>query len=320
MTAVILDTDIGGDIDDSWALLHMLNCPELDVRMVTTGTGDPTYRAGIVAGLLAAAGRDDIPIGLGLPTALRAGELVRPQGAFAREAALGRYRGTVADDGVRALVDCVMNSAEPVTIVAIGPVTNIAAALEVEPAITENARVVGMLGSVRTGWYGDPPGPAPEGNVYRDVAACRAVFAADWNVSITPLDTCGVVALKDARYAAIRDSNSPAMRALMRNYREWCESCPEGMHDFDAWIHGERRRLDTPLYERSSTTLFDCVAVYMAYDESLLEMETLPIALDDDGTMRVTQGAPEIRTATKWKDLEAFNDHLVERLLASTPR
>ena len=48
-TPVILDTDIGFDVDDVWALVFLLQCPELDVKLITTTTGDTWYRAAIVA-------------------------------------------------------------------------------------------------------------------------------------------------------------------------------------------------------------------------------------------------------------------------------
>jgi len=63
---VIFDADIGGDIDDTWALVMLLKSPELDVKLVTTDAGNARYRAKIVARLLEVAGRTDIPIGLGL--------------------------------------------------------------------------------------------------------------------------------------------------------------------------------------------------------------------------------------------------------------
>jgi hypothetical protein len=68
---VILDTDIGDDIDDTWALALLLRSPELDVKLVTTATGDTTYRAQIVARLLEVAGRTDVPVGIGPAGPLR---------------------------------------------------------------------------------------------------------------------------------------------------------------------------------------------------------------------------------------------------------
>ena len=62
---VVLATDIGTDIDDTWALAMLLRSPELDLKLVLTETGDPRYRAAVAAKFLEAAGRSDVPIGLG---------------------------------------------------------------------------------------------------------------------------------------------------------------------------------------------------------------------------------------------------------------
>src|SRR5471032_934954 len=64
-TPVILVTDIGTDIDDSWALALALRSPELDVKLVLTDPADTVYRADVAAKFLEAAGRADIPIGIG---------------------------------------------------------------------------------------------------------------------------------------------------------------------------------------------------------------------------------------------------------------
>ena len=64
---VILDTDIGFDVDDVWALAFMLRCPELDVKLVTTNTGDTEYSAALACKLLQVAERADIPVGIGMP-------------------------------------------------------------------------------------------------------------------------------------------------------------------------------------------------------------------------------------------------------------
>ena len=63
----ILDTDIGHDVDDVWALAFLLKCPELDIKLITTSTGDTVYRAELVAKMLQLLGRTDIPIGIGIP-------------------------------------------------------------------------------------------------------------------------------------------------------------------------------------------------------------------------------------------------------------
>jgi inosine-uridine nucleoside N-ribohydrolase len=327
MNAVVLDTDIGGDIDDTWALAMLLRCPELDLRLVTTVTGDTTYRARLAAGILSAAGRDDIPVGIGAASTFPDGVPAQPQRRFADEVDLDGYRGTVHADGIAALIDCVMSSAEPVTIIAIGPMTNIGAALALEPAIAENARLVGMLGSVRgvgSVLQGHPDmggGPVPEYNVQADVSACRAAFEAPWESTITPLDTCAEIVLRGERYQRVRAADSRLSKALLRNYQVWYETLLAASTQFlDGFSFIDRyfgdAVADVPYWQRGSSVLFDTVAVYLAYDESLLNIERLPIALDDDGLMHITPGAPELRVATSWRDRDKFENHLVDRLTA----
>ena len=64
---VILDTDIGNDIDDNWALGLLLKTPELAPKLVLSCTGDTEYRALVAAKFLDRAGRPEIPVAVGVP-------------------------------------------------------------------------------------------------------------------------------------------------------------------------------------------------------------------------------------------------------------
>ena len=320
MTAVVLDTDIGTDIDDTWALAFLLRCPELDLRLVTTATGDTTYRAALTAGLLSVAGRDDVPIGVGVPTGLPPQLPPRPQARFANRFALASYRGDAYEDGVSALAAFIMQSDEPVTVIATGPMTNIAAALALQPAVAGRARVVAMLGSLRRGYLTGPvAGPVAEYNVAMDVTACRAVLAASWEITIAPLDVCGEIVLRSERYSLIRRTDDALIAALLENYREWYEVCRTPGSAFSGGFDQLDRHFDDttankPFWERSSTVLYDTVAVRLAFDEELMHIEPLPIAVEDDGLTRVASGAPGVRVATAWRDRGRFEDELVRRL------
>ncbi len=296
MIPVILDTDIGTDIDDTWALAMLLRSPELDLRLVVSDTGDTHYRARLIAKMLESAGRTDVPVGVGIPLE----QAEKPQAEWVADYQLSAYPGRVYEDGVGAIVDTVMSSPEPVTLIAIGPVVNIAAALQREPAIAERARFVGMHGSIRRGYDGRPQVDA-EYNVVKYPHACQAVFAAPWEITITPLDTCALVRLEGERYRAVRDCDDPLIRALMENYRIWARHV--------SWARG----IDPDV---SSSVLFDTVAVYLAFSEELLLVETLPVRVTDDGYTRVEPGARLVRCATEWKDLPAFTDLLVQRLVS----
>jgi inosine-uridine nucleoside N-ribohydrolase len=292
---VIFDTDIGGDIDDTWALIMLLKSPELDVRMVVSDNGNTVYRSKLLAKLLEACGRTDIPVGMGIEK----DERPSAQSKWVGDYQLSQYPGEVHEDGVGAMIDMIRRSTEPISLVCVGPVPNISAALKRDPAIANRSRFVGMHGSVRRG-YGGRAEPSAEWNVRAKPEALQDVFAAPWEITITPLDTCGIVNLKGDRYQKVYRCPDPGVRALMENYRVWASNKdPKG------------KSIDPT---KRSSTLFDTVAVYLAYSEELLLIEELPLRVTDQGYTVIDNKGKRVRCATRWKDLEAFKDHLVTRL------
>ena len=294
---VIYDSDIGDDIDDTWALVLLLKSPEFDVKLVVGDQGKREYRAGLFGKLLETAGRTDVAIGKGLDVG-RSGS--GRQQAWLGDYDLASYPGKVYEDGVQAIIDTIMSSPKPITVIAVGPLPNIAAALKREPRIAQKARFVGMHGSVRKG-YGGSPKISAEYNVRADAKACQAVLSAPWDVTITPLDTCGLVTLKGEKYAKVRDCRDPLVKALIANYRAWWKANP-----------GSKKNPNRA--ETASSTLFDTVAVYLAFTQKLCKMETLPIRVTDKGKTVIDASAKKMQVATQWKDLGAFEDFLVERL------
>ena len=294
---VILATDIGDDIDDTWALGLILRSPELDLKLVVGEYGRATYRARLLARFLERVGRTDVPVGVGMD--------IEPKGDGGRQAEwikgydLKAYPGKVYADGVQAMIDLVMQSEEPVTLIAIGPLPNVAEALRREPRIAQHARFVGMQGSVRKG-YGGTPKPDAEWNVKANPQACRTVFTAAWDITITPLDTCGLVRLRGDKYAKVRDSKDPVAVAIIENYRAWAASSGEA--DLKA------------LSATGSSTLFDTVAVYLSFSHDLCVMERVPLQVTDDGFTRIEPSAKPVLAALGWKDLRGFEDLLASRL------
>ncbi len=150
-TPVILTTDIGDDIDDTWALGLLLKSPELDLKLVVGDYGKREYRAKLLAKFLDTAGRSDVPVGMGVDVEPKGDG---PQAAWIKDFKLSSYRGRVYEDGIGRMIETIMNSPEPVTLIAIGPMPNVAAALSREPRIATKARLVGMYGSVYRGYDG----------------------------------------------------------------------------------------------------------------------------------------------------------------------
>ncbi|MEM8533787.1 MAG: nucleoside hydrolase [Chloroflexota bacterium] len=287
---VILDTDIGSDIDDTWALAMLLRSPELDVKLIVSSTGDTTYRAKIVCKLLETARRTDIPVAIGIPEEVDE-DTPKKQADWVADYDLSRYSGVLHTNGIAALTDALQSATEPTTLICIGPLTNIPPVLEQAPYVANNTRFVGMHGSIAKNYNGQM-GAIPEYNVRRDVKACQAVFAASWReMIITPLDTCGRVLLRDAKYQAIAESNDPLLKAVIENYHIWN---------------------DGPAQQ--SSILFDIVAIHLAYSRAFLRVEELGVRITDDGyTILDDEGRPT-QIAIDWNDLDSFENALVQRL------
>ena len=295
---VFLDTDIGGDIDDTWALAYLLNSPELELEYALTCTGTASYRARIIAKLLQWAGNTSAVIGYGLPPARKLdGGIGKRQAAWIEDFDLKSVPNTIREDGVAGFVQGIMACCETPTIIAIGPLVNLAAALELEPGIAGKSRIVIMGGSVRRGYFGAPE-PSREYNVAFDVRASQKVFSAPWRETIVvPLDTCGYIWLDGPDYWKIRESGAPMAKAVIQNYA--------------VWQHEEARN-----FPQRSSLLCDTVAVEIAFDESLFVIEDLPLAVTDEGhTVIDPERGRLCRVATDWKDLPGFKRKLTERLL-----
>lgn len=290
---VILDTDIGTDIDDTWALAQLLALPDLDLKLVVTDSGDTTARARITAKFLEIAGRSDIPVGIGR----KISDDPVPQNEWAADYDLEQYPGEVHQDGIGAMIDVIMQSPEPVTLIVIGPAPNIKDALEREPRIAERCRVVAMSGSVDVGYDGNSE-PQAEYNVKQNIEGSKAMYTAAWDLTIAPLDTCGTIRLQGELYQKILASQKPAIKALLENYRIWARNINWTQVDPD----------------QTSSVLFDTQAVAMVKWLDFYTVETVELAVTDDGFTRRTPGAKPVKAALKWIDKEGYEAWLASIL------
>jgi inosine-uridine nucleoside N-ribohydrolase len=256
--------------------------------------GKAEYRAKLIAKFLQTVGRSDIPVGVGLDGEPR-GE--GNQAAWVKDYDLNSYPGKVRRDGVQAIIDAIHQSGEGVTVICIAPMPTLAAVVVRDPKIATLARFVGMQGSLRLG-YGGSKKISAEWNVKADAKACQVVFAAPWDKTITPLDTCGLVNLDGERYRRVRDSKDVIAATVIENYRIWSKA--GNSHDDGA--------------EHHSSTLFDTVAVYLAMSQDYCQMERLGVRVTDDGFTVIDPQANMVNAATAWKNLDGFRDFLVARL------
>jgi len=207
MTAkpILIDTDPGQD--DAIAILLALASPELEVVGITTVAGNvplalTSRNARIICEL---AGRTDIPVHAGAAKPLQR-ELVTAEfvhgksgldGIVLPEPAMPLCEGPAVDF----LVETLMQR-EGITVCALGPLTNIALALQQEPRIAARIERLVLMGG---GCFeGGNITPAAEFNFYVDPQAAAQVFAAGIPITMAPLDVTHQALTTRARIAALR--------------------------------------------------------------------------------------------------------------------
>jgi purine nucleosidase len=188
---VLLDTDIGSDVDDALALGLILACPaELELHAVTTVAGDAALRAQVAAGLLSLAGRPDVDVCAGEERPLlRARERF---GWFGHEA---RYvlPQPALRIGAEPAPQRIVRAAREVAgleLVAVGPLTNLARALALDPELPR--RVAGLTvmgGHVREARIGSLVcAPGIDYNLCSDPEAAVAVLGAGFPTTLVTAD------------------------------------------------------------------------------------------------------------------------------------
>ncbi|MDE3180922.1 MAG: nucleoside hydrolase [Acidobacteriota bacterium] len=253
---ILLDTDIGTDIDDAFALALILHSPELDLLGVTTVSGDTAARARLAAKMLWEDGRRRVPVvagGEGKPLPIE-------QTTWARDFTSPQILHETAVD----FLDREF-SRRPgqITLVAIGPLTNIAALLRKDPAVASKIKQIVMMGGSIAHGYGSHTQPDPEYNIVSDVAAAQTVFSSGVPIVMAPLDVTAMLQLSAKDRERIFNSGAPLTAALAALYHLWGHPTP---------------------------ILFDPMAVAMLIRPGICQTERLAVRIDSHGYSRVDQG------------------------------
>ncbi len=280
---VIIDSDIGDDIDDAFAIGLALQTPEFKLLGITTAFGDTKLRAQLAVRLLAATGHQDIPVVAGIETAPRA-KFSQAQYAAGGDPKL-IHPGTAPDF----ILSEIHKHPDQITLIAIGPQTNLGAAIDKDPATFRRlTRIVMMGGSIYRGYKSDSP--QAEWNILCDIPSAQKVFASGIPLYVMPLDAT-ILKLDDDKRKALFDYGSPLTTQLKELYQEWGQPTP---------------------------TLFDPMAVAYAAQPELCPTTALHITVDDKGFTRAGPGAPNAQACLK-SDSQTFFSFLMGRLMSTAP-
>ncbi len=224
---IIIDTDPG--IDDAMAILYALASPELEVIGLTTVFGNAHVETCTTNALhiLEVAGRSDIPVaqGAGRPLAQPyrgPTHYVHGENGLADVSVPEPTRGPVALDAAHFIIEQVLAAPGEITLVPIGPLTNIALALLLCPELPQH-----LAGMVIMGGNAFVPGnssPAAEANIMNDPEAADLVFGADCPIVMCGLDVTEETVMTSEQIAAIGAVDNPRARlaaAILPFYRDF---------------------------------------------------------------------------------------------------
>ena len=259
---IIIDTDIGDDVDDAFAVALALRSPELQILGMSTNFGDTETRAKLLDRFLGEAGRSDIPVAVGIPTSTN-------NFTQRRYAEGGRFARASHPRAVDFILDQIRRYPGEITLVAIGPLVNVGALIDKDAeTFRKLRRVVLMGGSVERG-YGDlgyvkPHGPDPEWNIKNDIPSAQKLFASGVPIFMMPLDSTQLK-LDEVKRAAIFQAGTPITDALTLLYHEWGQETP---------------------------TLFDPMTLAFILDPQLCPVKPMHIVVDEKGFTRAEPGTP----------------------------
>lgn len=279
---VIIDTDIGDDIDDALALALAALSPELEILAITTVYGRVDLRAKLAAKLLASLGRHDIPVAKGSPKTLR--NYIPAHIPCQAEALSPKEEYNIVEDGL-ALMEELLDTEEDVTVITLGPLSNIGFLLKKRPDLAKKARFVVMGGCFLENRV--------EYNIRCDPEAASVLLRLGADITMVGLDVTLKCVMSDTMVKKLKEN--PKL-AVLRSYLE-------------AW---SKRAKHNPI-------LHDPLTVTISFRENFAEIIPAKVVIElnepNRGLTRVVKGDPNVKICVKI-DAQKFLQFYTERVLA----
>ena len=296
MQKIILDTDIGDDIDDALALAFAIMSGKIEILGVTTVFRNAAQRAELACCLLEALGRADIPVYAGIGKTLLQSipdwEQVAVSHRPRQMDVLKKQQPSIqptSGNAVDFIIDTVMAGDGDITLVPIGPFTNIAAAFTLEPRLSQKAQIVMMGGATDR--------VRPEWNALCDPEATRIVFGIGVPITMVGLDVTTKCIMSYEQVQAIGSVDRPINQICFELIHLWGGDNPE-----------------------PRPTLHDPLALATLIDPTLCETQEMRIEVETQadhlrGATVPVGGEPTISVCTS-VDATRFMDYFVKTLVA----
>lgn len=260
---IIIDTDPG--VDDAIAIFLALASPEIDVVAITTVNGNVDVDKTTLNArrLVTMAGRADIPVARGAAT-----PLAGPSGSASDvhgEDGLGDLSWSephVPEDELSAVAMLVREClSAPTTIVAIGPLTNLAHLVLQHPEVIQHVEQVVVMGGAS---FEGNVTPAAEFNIWADPEAAEIALGTSWPIVLMPLDL--------THQAFLSPKTQSELAAMSNNVGPTCAGMLEHYADFhEQW------------YQNRNVIMHDAMAVYEIIDSAAITKERVGLQVETSG-------------------------------------
>ncbi|ABU58566.1 Inosine/uridine-preferring nucleoside hydrolase [Roseiflexus castenholzii DSM 13941] len=303
MIRLVLDTDIGTDVDDCLALALILTSPEFHLEGVTCVYGDVLLRSRMVRKLLNLRGRTATPVFAGASQPLL--ELLPVY--WAGHEGIGLLNESdhtlapEADHAVDYLVRTVMSNPGQIHLAAIGPLTNVALALKREPRMVQALAGLTIMGGACRG-YESLHINYVEHNIRCDPEAAHIVFSSGAPISLVPLDATLQTRIRPSDVERIRSAGTPFHVAV-----------------------ADQVALYPPFRARGFTHLHDPLAVATILSPDLVTWRALHVDVETGGRLTAgmtlmrepSDGVPDNARVALSVDAVRFEEWLLTRIAAT---
>lgn len=263
MTKIIIDTDIGEDIDDLWALVLLLSTDSYDIKLISITQGNVEYKVNLVAKILSTLNKN-IPIAKGVSTS----PYITPQEKWLKHFSLKKYTGKIYNTYYEAYKDVL--SADDCTIISLAPFTSLVSVL---PLIKKNnTKIISMAGSIYKGYFGKNT-PDAECNIISDIEAAKKIISSNLDLTLLPLDVCHNIIIDGEHYKLIKESKNIYASIVMENYNLWQKEYEGGAKKFDLNL--------------SSSILYDLAPVWYLMFPQNFDVVNIPISINEQGFTQV---------------------------------
>lgn len=290
---VIVDTDIGSDVDDAYALAFLARSPEVRIEAVTTVWADPLLRARIARRLLDLLGENDVPVAAGEREPLDPARSAFLFGHEGRGVFDGERESAVLDIPAGELIESLLRKHPgEIKVVLIGPQTNMGKLLREKPDLAAMVKEFVIMGGMP--FYGpkemERVGERPlEFNVASDPEAAALVFSSGAPITMVGANVTIPTLLRKEDIRRVGRSRDPALQLIARMTEEWL-----------------------PFLGLEETSMHDPLAASAAFTLEFLDTMMLNVAVETRGELTTGLTIVNRSSHSDWNTVRVATDVRVE--------